>query len=106
MKDIKVRVMSVDGQQVMVESETITGEDVDTRRYIFTPEKAVEVATAILRAAEACGLQITMQTAPHISSMQRMALIKRTELIMRSMSGQKLDRMAMQIVDSILAEIL
>ena len=107
MKDIKLRVMSTeDSQQVVVEAETVSGEDVDIRSYFMPPEQAVAVGAAILQAAEHCGVVIQTQSAPVVTPAQYAALCKRTEIVMRSMSKARPDMIAKQVVDTILAEIL
>lgn len=106
MIDIKLRVIATDAKTVVVEVETLGVENTDLRSYIMPPEQAVGVANAILQAAEKCGLEIRVDSAPVVTDMQRMALVKRTELIINSMSGNKVDRIAVHVVDSILSEIL
>lgn len=80
--------------------------ETDTSRYIFNPQSAVEFANALLKAAEACGVKIQIQAERMpISTMKRATLINRTQHIMRSLQGKDPRYTAMQIVDTILAEV-
>ena len=95
-----------DKQMVIIGAEVESAEVRENRSYFLDPVQSVEIANAILRSAEECGVQIKIQAPPHITDMQRIALIARTEHIMRSLSGKQARTIALQIVDSILAEIL
>lgn len=107
MKTMKLIVKtSGDYQTVIIGAETTANDQVEERSYVLAPTVAVEVANSILHAAELCGVEVHVQTNRGISSMQRLALIARAGHIMRTMSGRKADKIALQIVDSILAEIL
>lgn len=107
MKSIKLIVKtSADHQTVVIGAETVTNDQMEERNYVLSPEVAVSVANSLLHAAELCGVDVHVQTNRQVSSMQRLALIARTEHIMRTMSGKKGSKVALQIVDSILAEIL
>jgi len=97
---------SEDNQTVVLEAVYERGGDKDVRHYLLPPETAVNIANSMLHAAELCGVEINVQSDRHISDMQRLQLIARTGHIMRTMSGRKAERIAVQIVDSILAEIL
>lgn len=95
-----------DNQAVVLCAEYESGGGKDIRHYLLPPELAVGIANSMLHAAELCGVEIHVQSDRHISDMQRLQLIARTGHIMRTMSGRKAERIALQIVDSILAEIL
>ena len=90
---------------VLLTAETAAAGDTENRTYFLEPENAVAVANSILHAAELCGVEIHVQTDRGITDMQRLQLIARTQHIMRTYSGKK-GNAAMQIVDSILAEVL
>lgn len=101
MSDIRLEVYDRDGVVVLA--------DMRDHSYIFEPGQAVEIGNALFRAAQACGVEIEVQVAPRtITEPQRMVLIQRAELIMNSGAKQKRSPKwtAMQIVDSLLAELL
>lgn len=104
--NVKLKVYATDANVVVVQSETVSGEDVDIRSYTMPPEQAVGVANAILQAAEHCGVTIQVDSAPVITPMQHAALVKRAEIIMRSMTKAPPGMVAKQIVDTILAGVL
>lgn len=107
MEPIKIFVEVPDDKQtVILGAEFESGGDKDVRHYLLTPEGAVEIANSLLHAAEVCGVEVHVQTYNHVSDLKRVQLIARTGHIMRSMSGRKAERIAVQIVDSILAEVL
>lgn len=90
---------------VVITAETAAAGDSENRSYFLEPEHAVEVANSILHASEICGVEVQVQTLRHISDMRRLQLIARTQHIMRTYSGKK-GNAAMQIVDSLLNEVL
>lgn len=96
---------SDDKQQVIIGAQTDTGNQTEDRSYFLGPAQAVEIANSIMHAAEECGVEIKVQTTG-ISDTKRLMLIKRTEHIIRSLSGKKLPYIASQVVDSILTEVL
>lgn len=102
----KLIVQSTEGNQVVLSAERQMGDDVEVRSYTFDPAQAVEVANAIMHAAEDCGVVIQTQTAPIVTDQKRMVLMNRAGLIMNSMKGKPQQRIAMHVVDTILAEIL
>lgn len=80
--------------------------ETETSRYIFNPYSAVELANAMLRCAEACGVKIQIEAErPPITALQRARLITRTSHVLRSLQGKKLEYTAMQVVDTILSEL-
>lgn len=83
---------------------------VPAKDWFFTlpPDMAVAMANSILHAAQECGADIKFEVdKPVISEAKRMALVKRVGLIMRSMERVKdKDKVALQVVDSILSAIL
>lgn len=103
METIKIFVQVPDDRKTVILGSQYQGEE---RHCLLTPERAVEVANSLLHAAEQCGVEVQVQTTHHITDMQRLQLIARVGHIMRSMSGRRPDRVALNIVDSILAEIL
>ena len=107
MKDIKLIVRTDSTEQnVVVEAETVTNDQTESRKYVLDPELAVSVANSILHAAEVCGVEVHVQTTNGITDMQRLALIARTQHIMRSMASRGPQKVAMHVVDSVLAEVL
>lgn len=101
MSTVTLEVYDRDGVVVMA--------DMRDHSYIFEPGQAVEIANALMRAAEACGIEIQVQVAPRlITDQQRNTMIVRTELMMNSLEKQKRNKkyIAMQVVDSLLAELL
>jgi len=107
MKNIKL-IVTTDSieQNVVIEAETVTNDQTETRKYVLNPDLAVSVANSILHAAEVCGVEVHVQTTRGITDMQRLALIARTGHIMRTMMPKGPQKTSMQIVDSILAEVL
>lgn len=101
-------------------SETITLEvydrdglvimaDMRDHSYVLEPGQAVAIGNALMQAATVCGAEIEVQVAPRqITEQQRAVLIQRAELILNSGIKQKRGSRwaAMQIVDSLLAELL
>ena len=77
----------------------------EERSFFLPPHMAVDIANLMLHCAEECGMIVKMETAG-ISDEKRLRLYKRTEHVIRSLSGRKLNLMAPQVVDTILAEIL
>jgi len=107
MKNIKLIVRTDSTEQnVVVEAETVTNDQTESRKYVLDPELAVSVANSILHAAEVCGVEVHVQTTRGITDMQRLALIARTGHIIRTMAPKGPQKTAMQVVDSILAEVL
>jgi hypothetical protein len=96
---------SEDKQMVVLGAQTKVAGDTEDRSYFLAPVQAVEIANSILHSAEECGVEIKMQTLG-ISDEKRLRLIKRIEMVMRSLSGKKLPYMAAQVVDTILTEVL
>ena len=94
-----------DKKSVILEARYEAGGDADVRHYLLAPHHAVEIANSLLHAAEICGIEVQVQTYHHISDMQRLQLIARVGHIMRTYS-KKHGNVAMQIVDSVLNEVL
>ena len=103
---MKLIVESTKANQVAITTERKVGDDTEVRCYTLEPVQAVEVANAIMHSAEDCGVTIQVQSKPFVTDQQRMALVNRAGLIMRSMMGRKPERIAMHIVDQVLSEIL
>lgn len=80
--------------------------ETENSRYIFNPYSAVEFANAMLKAAEACGVKVQIEAERQpITELQRARLIARTTVMLNSLQGKKNQYTAMQIVDTILAQI-
>lgn len=94
-----------DRNQIVILAETVSGDVKEERSYFLDPAQSVDFANLMLKCAEECGVVVQMQT-EGISDEKRIRLYKRTEHIIRSLSGRKLNVMAPQVVDTILAEIL
>lgn len=106
MKGIKLTVgPTEDRAAVAINAQTSSAGDTEDRNYFLDPVQAVDFANAMLHAAEDCGVEVQMQTMG-ISDEKRMRLVKRIELIMRSLSGRKPQYVAFQVVDKILSEVL
>lgn len=103
---MKLIVQVTEGNEVAIQTERSVGDGTEFRSYTLQPAQAVEVANAILNAAQACGVEIQVQSAPIVTDRQRMALVNRAGLIMRSMTGRKVEQIAMHVVDQVLSEIL
>ena len=97
---------SEDKKFVVIGADTIASDVKESRSYFLEPVQAVEIANAILHSAEDCGVQVHVQTAPRVSDLQRLALIARVGHIIRTMDKSKTSKVALQIVDSILVEVL
>ena len=107
MRSIKLTVTTDSIEQnVVLEADTVTNDQTEMRKYVLNPPLAVEVANSMLHAAEVCGVEVHVQTTRGITDMQRLALIARTGHIMRTMAKAGPQKTSMQIVDSILAEVL
>ena len=73
----------------------------------FEPGQAVAFAQALIECAVACGAEVKVEVErPKLTDMQHHALIRRTELVLRSMRDQSPAKAAPHIVDTILAEVL
>jgi hypothetical protein len=105
-EQMKLIVTATEGNEVAIGTERRVGNDVETRSYTLNPAQAVEFASAVLRAAEACGVTVQMQTAPVVTDNQRMAMVNRAAMIMRSMLGRKPEQIAMHVVDQVLSAVL
>lgn len=108
-KQVKIIVDPMpDKQQVLITTETVSNEEKETRYFSFDPESAAALADCILEAAKAAGYQEPPREAPKkvFTDLQRLALIKRTEHVFRSLSGRKIDNICTHVVDTILAEVL
>ena len=103
---MKLIVTATEGNEVAIGTERRTGDDIESRTYTLNPEQAVEFASAVLRAAEACGVVVQMQAAPVVTDGQRMAMVNRAAMIMRSMLGRKPEQIAMHVVDQVLSQVL
>jgi hypothetical protein len=106
MNNIKLTVAPTDDKAaVVIGAQTSSAGDTEDRAYHLDPVMAVDFANSMLHAAEDCGVVVQMQTLG-ISDEKRMRLIRRTELMMRSMAGRKPFYVAAQVVDKILSEVL
>lgn len=106
MNGVKLSVkVTGDRTQVAILTETITADVKEERGYFLDPVQCVDIANLMLKCAEECGVTVKMETAG-ISDEKRLRLYKRTEHVIRSLSGRKLNVMAPQVVDTILAEVL
>ena len=94
-----------DRSQVIIRAITESAGQAEERCYFLDPYASVEFANTMLHLAEDCGVEIQMQTMG-ISDVKRLRLIKRTEHVIRSLSGKKLQYMAAQVVDTVLSEVL
>ena len=103
---MKLIVTSTDGNQVAISTERTIGDGTEYRSYTLDPLQAVEFANAVLHAAENCGVEVVMQTAPIVTDKQRMAMVNRAAMIMRSMLGRKPEQIAMHVVDQVLSQVL
>lgn len=83
---------------------------VPAKDWFFTlpAGEAVAMANAMLHAAQECGADIRFEVEkPVVSDAKRLALVKRAELIIKSMGAVKdKQKMAVAIVDSILGQVL
>lgn len=104
-QSMKLIVTSTEGNEVAISTERTVAGDTEVRSYTLDPRQAVEFANAVMRAAEDCGIEILTQSAPIVSDGQRMALVNRAGLIMRSMLGKKPEVIALHIVDQILSQV-
>lgn len=106
MATVTLRVETNDNNtQVVISARTITNDVVEDRTYLLDPVQSVDIANAILHCAEDCGVNVQVQT-EGISNERRLRLIQRTEHVIRSLSGRKLNIMSSHVVDTILAEVL
>ncbi len=97
----KLEVYDRDGKVVL---------DSDMGNFILPPDQAIDLANALLHAAEVCGVKVVVQsTSPRIiTDFQRNKLIVRCALILRSLIRQNRssEAIAHQVVDTILGAIL
>lgn len=94
-----------DSTAVIIGAQTTSAGDTEDRAYTLDPVMAVDFANSMLHAAEDCGVEVKMQTLG-ISDEKRMRLVRRIEIMMRSLSGRKPQYVAFQVVDKILSEVL
>lgn len=77
--------------------------------YKLEPHIAVNVANAILGLVGALGYEVQVDTAPRsLTDQERLQLINRTMLIMKSMASNKMHPMKIctEIVDHVLAKVM
>lgn len=97
--------VSGDLKQIIIRAKTASAGDSEDRTYSLDPYSAVEFANTMLHMAEACGVEIQMET-KGISNEKRNRLILRTTHVMRSLGNRKPLVVASQVVDTILSEVL
>lgn len=96
--------VTADRNQVAIVTET-TGDTTEERTYFLDPAVCVDMANLMLKCATECGIDVRMQT-DGVTDARRLQLVKRCELVIKSLSGRKPQYIAFQVVDTILSEVL
>lgn len=105
-QDIRMSVETTDDNElVVICAQTVVAGDSEDRSYFLSPAHAVEFANAMLHAAEVCGVVVEVQSTG-ISDVKRARIIKRCEHVIRSLSGRKPFYVSVQVVDTVLSEVL